>query len=93
MSPNDRRALIILGAVLGLAIVWFLFLRGGGDDAAEVSPAPSAGVSSTVPVETTAAPPPVEPGGGGPVVSGRDPFSPLPAISPSPSLVVVSPSP
>ena len=91
MSPNDRRALIILGSVLGVAIVvWFLFLRGGGDETADVSPVPATSVTTSVPAETTTAPPPVSSGGGGPVLSGRDPFSPLPAISPS---VLPSPSP
>jgi hypothetical protein len=76
MSPRDRRALIILGAILGAALVAFFLLKpkSGG----EATPSP--GVSSPTPAPTssptstprkTASPP------GGPLVGGHDPFSPL----------------
>jgi len=76
MSPRDRRALIILGAILGVALVAFFLLKPKSGDEATPSP----GVSSPTPAPTTsptstprktASPP------GGPLVGGHDPFSPL----------------
>ena len=81
MSPRDRRALIILGVIVGVALVAFFLLKpkGGGEEAAPspsaTSPGPAPSVSpSSSPRETTSPP-------GGPLVGGHDPFSPL--INPS----------
>ncbi|MEX0992081.1 MAG: hypothetical protein WD004_07400 [Actinomycetota bacterium] len=101
LSPSDKRALIILGAVAGIAIVVFLGMKllggGGGDEAAspvadgtspgattsDVSPAPSTG-------DGTTGVSPAPPGTDSFVISGKDPFSPLPLVTPS---VSVSPVP
>jgi len=101
ISPSDKRALIILGAVAGIAIVVFLgmkILGGGGDETgattadgaspvatttADGSPTPSTGAG-------TAVVSPAPPGTDSFVISGKDPFSPLPVVTPS---VSVSASP
>ncbi|MFB3737409.1 MAG: hypothetical protein ACE14W_00410 [Candidatus Velamenicoccus archaeovorus] len=82
LSDRDRRALIVLGAVAGVAIIAFILLNvlggGGGTEAGSpapvitTSPAPSPSVSPTpTPRETL---PPV-------VLAGsRDPFSIPPAL-------------
>jgi hypothetical protein len=91
LSDRDRRALIVLGAVAGVAIIAFLLLNvlggGGGTEAGSptpvitTSPSPAPSVSPTpTPRETL---PPV-------VLAGsRDPFSIPPALqttaSPAPS--------
>ena len=94
MSASDRRALMILGGVVVVAIlVWFIFLRpkGDGDTAAVgetptaatvVSPGASPGVSPGQVTPTPSLPRPpaatVQP-----ALSGYDIFSPLPVLSPS----------
>ncbi len=103
LSPQDKRALIILGVVAGIALVVFLGTQvlggGGGEDAATTaSDAGSTTTDTTVP-DGPLAPPtgdgtagvsPAPPGTDSFVISGKDPFSPLPEVTPSLS---VSPSP
>ncbi len=83
LSPRDRRALVILGAVAGAALLLFLVARvlPGGEEAA----APPA--RSTPTVSPTASPAPGR--SPAPVLefSGRDPFA-TPAV-----FVTASPSP
>ena len=72
-------ALVLGGAVVLLALVWFLFLRGGGDEPAEdLAVPPVTTAPTTEPTEK-------DPGGGGDkppvetteVFASRDPFEPL----------------
>ncbi|HEX9122472.1 MAG TPA: hypothetical protein VF984_03815 [Actinomycetota bacterium] len=88
LSDRDRRALIVLGAVAGVAVVAFLLLNvlggGGGEEAGTTPPAVITGGPTPQPtVSPTPTPretlPPV-------VLAGsRDPFSIPPALQPSPS--------
>lgn len=89
LSPRDRRALIILGGVAGVAVVAFLLLNilggGGGQETGLPSPPP---IGSTPPptVSPTPTPRPTLP----PVAlaGSRDPFSIPPSLqsgSPGPS--------
>lgn len=90
MTDRDKKLLIGMGVVVGLALIWFLFLRGGGDEAATpvASGTPSAVASGAsaapVPSATPVTAPPPAPGGNL-ALGGRDPFSPLPPVSASPS--------
>lgn len=86
LTDRDRRALIILGAVAGVALVAFVLLKllgGGGGQAAAPLP-PTIGAPTTSPTPSvTPTPretlPPV-------VLAGaRDPFSIPPELSPTPS--------
>jgi len=90
LSPRDRRALILFGAVAGVALLAFVFLNvlrgGGGEEAASPPPVSTGGPTPTPSVSPTPTPretlPPV-------VLAGsRDPFSIPPALqtgSPPPS--------
>lgn len=98
LSPGDKRALIILGAVVGVAgLAWLFFLRGGGAEESAPVAAPDRGGTETVttgPLSPTATvtptlPPP--PSLDIPVIPNRDPFSPV-VVSPSPG-AETSPSP
>ena len=91
LTPRDKKMLIVLGAVAGVAILFLLYqfvLKGGGGETVATGPtfgptvAPTAQPSQT-PRET---PPPAL------IVGGRDPFSVPPAlcgtsggVSPSPT--------
>jgi len=83
LSERDQRTLKIGGIVLGVLIVGFLLLKvlgGGGGAEQGVGPPGVPGSLSPSPTPTTG------PSGGPPVVlvfSGRDPFSPPPALVPS----------
>lgn len=94
ITPRDRKMLIVLGVVAGLAAVYFLatsLLGGEEEPPPAAEPPPATEVPSPVPTETpTETPPPVL------VVGGRDPFSIPPALlttSPSPGDGTTSPSP
>jgi hypothetical protein len=87
LSDRDKRALTILGGVLGIALVGFLLmtvLGGGGGDEASTPPISGGPVTPPSPTATPKTPretlPPV-------VLAGaRDPFSQPPVFaSPSPS--------
>jgi hypothetical protein len=86
LSDRDRRALIILGAVVGVALVGFLLMNvlgGGGGEEASPSPvittAPTASPTPSVTPTPRETLPPV-------VLAGaRDPFSIPPALNVSPS--------
>jgi len=82
MSERDQRTLKIGGIVLGVLVVGFLLLKvlggGGGGEEQGVGPPVVPGSPSASPTPTTG------PSGGPPVVlvfSGRDPFSPPPALA------------
>ena len=82
MSERDQRILKIGGIVLGVLIVGFLLLKvlGGGGGGAEQGIGPPVVPGSPAPSPT----PTTTPSGGPPVVlvfSGRDPFSPPPALA------------
>lgn len=92
MSDRDKKLAIGMAVVVGVFLIWFLFLRGGGGGetattvasgtpsaGATVSGTPSVGLPSGSPVS---APPPAP--GAGLALGGRDPFSPLPVVT-SPS--------
>jgi hypothetical protein len=91
LSPRDRRALMILGGVAGVAVVAFILLKvlggGGGEEAGLPSPAPSGSTPPpTVSPTPTSTPRPTLP----PVAlaGSRDPFSIPPSLqsgSPGPS--------
>ncbi|MEX1047095.1 MAG: hypothetical protein WD757_09995 [Actinomycetota bacterium] len=98
LSPGDKRALIILGGVVGVAaLAWLFFLRGGGAEESTPVAAPERGGTETVttgpatptPTFTPTLPPP--PSLAIPVIPNRDPFSPV-IGSPSPG-AETSPSP
>jgi hypothetical protein len=99
LSPRDRRALMLLGAAAGVALLAFVFLNvlpgGGGEEAAPPPPPISTGGPTPTPtVSPTPTPretlPPV-------VLAGsRDPFSIPPSLqtgSPPPSGSVSPPPP
>lgn len=102
LTDRDKKLLIGMGIVVGVLVVFFgaKALLGGGDELEPVTAAaPADGVTppdATSPGATTASPSPsvaaVPPAAEGPVLSGRDFFSPLPVPSPSATLGV-SPSP
>ena len=103
LSSGDKRALIVLGGVVGVAaLVWLLFLRGGGEtpESTPVAAADRSGATtgtSTLPPPTGTAPPETPslappPTLSIPVLAGRDPFSPVISQSPSPG-EETSPSP
>ena len=90
LSPRDRRALILFGAVAGAALLAFVFLNvlggGGGEEAAPPPPVSTGGPTPT----PTVSPPPTPRQTLPPVVlaGSRDPFSIPPALqtgSPPPS--------
>ena len=88
MAENDKRAVIILGAVLLIAVLaWFFLLRGGDEELAPVTaPTTSTVDSGTTPSPDAGEPSPAQtqaPQAGLPPIGGRDIFSPLPALSPS----------
>jgi len=90
LSPRDRRALMLLGAAAGVALLAFVFLnvlRGGGGEEAAPPPPPPISTGGPTPRETL---PPV-------VLAGsRDPFSIPPSLqtgSPPPSGSVSPPPP
>ncbi|MEW6059931.1 MAG: hypothetical protein AB1551_07330 [Actinomycetota bacterium] len=84
LSPRDRKALIILGAVAGLAVVAFVLLKvlggGGGEEAA--SPSPTATGGPTVAPSPTVSPTPTprETLPPAPLAGARDPFSIPPVL-------------
>jgi hypothetical protein len=91
MTDRDKKLLIGMGVFVGVALIWFFFLRGGGGSetaAPVVSGAPSGVAVSGTPGAVApsgspvSAPPPVP--GANLALGGRDPFSPLP-VAPSPS--------
>jgi hypothetical protein len=90
LSPRDRRALILLGAAAGVALLAFVFLnvlRGGGGE--EVAPPPPISTGGPTPAPTVS-PTPTPRETLPPVVlaGSRDPFSIPPALqtgSPPPS--------
>ena len=95
MTDRDKKLLIGMGVVVGVILIWFLFLRGGGgEETATIaaSGTPSAGASAiasgspgaAVPSGSPVSAPPPAPGAGL-ALGGRDPFSPLPPISPTAS--------
>src|SRR3954463_11952681 len=83
LTPRDRRLLQVLGAVVGLALVFVLVTRVvGGGDAGEVT-LPTGPIDVVAPTGPTASPtvepsetvPPIE------VMGLRDPFSPPPEVA------------
>ena len=100
LTDRDKKMLIVLGVVAGLAVLFLLFqmLTGGGEedtttaggstttDTATVTPDGTATTAPEPSPSLSLAPVPVAEG---PVLSGRDFFSPLPPQTPS---VVASPT-
>jgi hypothetical protein len=78
MSPRDRRALIIFGAIAVVAVaVFFLFIRKGSDSTQQSSPrTPRVGVNQPAPTPTASPTPSMKPPKEVLVFSGRDPFDP-----------------
>ena len=73
-----QAALLVVGLVVLLAVLWFVFLRGGSDDAA-LTPLPEA---TTIPAPEATEEPAAEKPGKGPietfeVFAPKDPFRPL----------------
>jgi hypothetical protein len=88
LSPRDKRAVIILGAVAGLAIVAFVLLKvlggGGGEEAASPTPTATGGPTSTPSPTVSPSPTPRETLPPVVVAGARDPFS-VPPVLESPS--------
>lgn len=95
LEGNDKRALIILGVVAGIAILvgGFLLLTGGSEPVtvdAAAAPVDASTDPGAAPAPTTDSPSPVVPpttsSFDGPLIGGRDPFSPFPiAVSATPT--------
>jgi hypothetical protein len=90
MTERDRRALIILGVIAGIAVAFFLVTQvlGGGDEETPpaAAPAPADGGTVPEPAPTTASPAPPKSPKEVVNFTGRDPFST------PPELVTASPS-
>jgi len=84
LTPRDKRALIILGVIAGVAVAVFLALNlfGGGDEGEQALPTPSATptVAPSPTVSTSPTPRQTPP----PVAGGRDPFSIPPELAGTP---------
>ena len=84
MNERDRRALIILGVIAGVAIAFFLvtqvFGGGGGDETATPAPVPADGGAVPEPAPTSPSPEPSEPPREVANFTGRDPFSTPPEL-------------
>ncbi|HEX7463316.1 MAG TPA: hypothetical protein VF382_00240 [Actinomycetota bacterium] len=96
LSPRDKRALIILGAAAGVAVVAFVLLKvlggGGGEEAASPTPVVTGGpttapspTESPTPTPRETLPPVV-------VAGARDPFSVPPVLETQTPSGSVSPS-
>lgn len=84
LTPRDKRALIILGVIAGVAVAVFLVLNlfGGGDEEEQALPTPS--VAPTVAPSPTVSVSPTPRQTPPPVAGGRDPFSIPPELAPTP---------
>ena len=80
-APRERLILIIFGLIAVLALIYFLFLSGGGGKPEGFTPKPGTTVKSATPTASPKAVPQTFE-----VFEGKDPFQPLivPSSAPSP---------
>ncbi|MEX0756184.1 MAG: hypothetical protein WEA54_02625 [Actinomycetota bacterium] len=93
MTERDRRALIILGVIAGIAVAFFLVtqvLGGGDEETAAPTPAPVPASGAPEPEPTTASPTPTKSPKEVVNFSGRDPFSTPPELAPSPTVTATT---
>lgn len=92
---GSQAALIVLGLVVGLAVLWFVFLRGGPEDTAVVAPPVVAPTIEPAPEATAAAP--SKPNKGPletfEVFAPKDPFRPLIATASGGGTIATAPAP